>query len=255
MAKKQPWRKQSGYDVLRDARTGTSQFLYQRRGEFQLTPFAMLGKAESFPTEYLIKIYLTVRGQEVVDGIYVYRPKKGVGIPLGHAQGVSNTNIITQLKEYVYKPLVEYVTNYINVDVPSDTNTLRETMINSMGARFGASKTSQITTRFPFKIGINTGKLKYAKPVNKMPTLVDVGKDKYMGLQHPPQRFPGDTRNDSGARQFWWEHTTRIGRNYANTLFKRFYKRFFRRYLQKYKKHGLIPKTWNGTHIFWAVYR
>ncbi len=256
MAKSQTWRKQSGNMVHRRAhRSGTGQYLYSKQKQKLVSPFAMLGKTGSFPTEYIIKVKLTARGQEVVDGIYVFRPKKGIGFPIGHVQGVSNTNIITQLKKQVYKPLVNYITNYINIDVPSDTNTLRETMINSMGARWGASRTTDIGSIYKFKIGINTGDLQYAMPVNNMPTLMVVGKDKYMGLQHPPNRFPGDTRNDPRARHLWWEHVTRIGRNYANILFRKFGKSFFRRYLQKYKKQKLIPKSWNETHIFKAIYR
>lgn len=252
MAKKQVWRQQSGYNVRSIAQG--NQMLYRQTKQYQKSPFSRLGAVGTFPTEILIEIRLTKIGQQVVDGTYVYRPKKGVGVPLGHAQGVSYTNIITQLKEYVYKPLVEHVTNYINFDVPSDTNRLRETMIKSMGARYGASQTSQISNMFPFKIAINTGDLHYAKPVNNMPTLIrtPIG---YMGLRHPPERFHGDVRNDPEARQYWWEHVTRIGRNHAGMLFTKFHSRFFRRYLQKYKKQNLIPKSWNGTHIFKAKFR
>lgn len=210
----------------------------------------MLGTIGTLAPKTLIEVRLSVVGQQMIDGTYVYNPM----FPLEHAVGVSETNILKLLREWLYVPLVTYITDYINVDVPSDTNTLRETMIKSMGSRWGESKTSQISNRFPFKIAISTGDLDYPGYVNNMPTLIRVGK-KYMGLRHPPERFPGDDRNDPEARQYWWEHVVRNGRNYAVMLYRKFHMKFFRRYLQKYKKTGVIPKSYNGTHIFKVRYR
>lgn len=247
MVKDQKWRQKSGYTVKSVLRP-SGELAYIQTRKYKKNPFAMLGSIGTLPIKTIIAVRLTVVGQQMIDGTYVYNPM----FPLDHAVGVSETNILKLLREWLYKPLVEYITNYINVDVPSDTNTLRETMIKSMGSRWGESKTAQISNRFPFKIAISTGDLDYPGYVTKMPTLIRIGKNKYMGLRHPPERFPGDTRNDPEARQYWWEHVVRNGRNYAQIMFRKFYTTFFRRYLFRYKKEGIIPKSYNGRHIFKA---
>lgn len=136
---------------------------YQMGGQIQTGIGGKLGSTALFDSELIILLQLNDAVFQQYDMIArMYPPHRGLNERL----------LLSAVQTEMYQKLKNDLFVIINKIVPQDSGRLRNSMELAInGGRAGSGGATSMTSDLrPFSVVVNTGDLKYARPVNAMPT-------------------------------------------------------------------------------------
>lgn len=150
---------------------------------------------------------------------------------------LSRSSIIIGIRQDVFNPLEQFMKAFIDINVPKDTGDLRRAIKRKIGE--GEPTIRHMSKFDPFVVKIGTPGIRYAGPVNQMPTA---------WLKHPRRTSTnigreGDPLKDPKAKHEWFNLLRLNGRTRAMKLWKDYLKNRIVPVLIDLQTSGLIKSA------------